>query len=188
MDLHSRLEAFRRALLEFKVDFRGEPLSGPAFEGMFLSLVACESVRSGKNKVYLIGNGGSAAVASHVMVDLVRKGLGAFTLLEPSVLTCLSNDIGFDSSFSEQIKVQGKPGDVLIAISSSGESKDILNAVKMAKRLDMLVVTFSGFEPDNFLRSMGDLNVCVASTEYGVVESAHAAILHALIDGVLKGR
>ena len=105
------------------------------------------------------------------------------------VLTCLGNDFGFEFIFSKQIEFHAREGDVLIAISSSGRSADILRGVEVAKAKGMYVCTFSGFSDDNPLRKTGDLNWYVASGEYGFVKLAHQILIHCALDNkqVLEG-
>lgn len=133
--------------------------------------------------LHLIGNGGSAAIASHMAIDFFNRG-GIRTVNPPdaAALTCLGNDFGFDQVYARQIEGRFDPGDLLIAISSSGRSPDILNAVAAARGLSGTVITLSGFEAANPLSSMGDLNFHVPSDDYGPVELAHLAILTAILD------
>ena len=135
------------------------------------------------HKVVIVGNGGSAAIASHTAIDLSKNaGIRAIALNDVSAITCLANDYDFEEIFAKQVEFYGQPGDVLVAVSSSGKSKNVLNAVRTAHSMSMGVVTFSGFEADNPLRKMGDLNFYVPSDRYGLVEVAHQLLLHAVID------
>jgi D-sedoheptulose 7-phosphate isomerase len=135
------------------------------------------------NKVMFIGNGGSAGIAGHLAIDFAKNGgVRSVTFNDASSLTCLGNDLGYDQVFSKQVEMQGLPGDILIAISSSGASKNILNAAAAAKTMKCSVVTLSGFTADNPLRRLGALNFFVPSGVYGFVETAHQAILHAILD------
>ncbi|MEO8419927.1 MAG: SIS domain-containing protein [Hyphomicrobium sp.] len=135
------------------------------------------------NKVILIGNGGSAAIASHHAIEFLKNGgIRALALNDPAALTCLSNDLGYANVFSEQLKIQGVPGDMLIAISSSGQSVNILKAAEVARSHGMKIATFSGFQPDNLLRGRGDANFYVNSNQYGFVEVAHHALIQAILD------
>src|SRR6185436_20185844 len=99
-----------------------------------------------------------------------------------AVLTCLGNDLGYDQVFARQIQAHARAGDLLIAISSSGNSANILNAVAAARARRADVITLSGFAPDNKLRGRGDLNFWVPNGLYGFVEIAHLAICHAILD------
>ena len=134
----------------------------------------------GRRRVLLVGNGGSAAVAAHIANDLVKLGIAAMSLSEPAVLTCLANDNGYADVYARQVYAHANPGDKLVAISSSGRSPNILNAVAAARDCYAQVITLSGFDPDNPLRKLGDHNYYVSSHNYGVVECAHLAILHSI--------
>jgi D-sedoheptulose 7-phosphate isomerase len=171
-----------RALSAVRVsDAEGKPLSMQAgFD--WLSETARRANASG-NKVILIGNGGSAAIASHHAIEFLKNGgIRALALNDSAALTCLSNDLGYANVFSEQLKIHGLPGDLLIAISSSGQSVNILKAVEVARANRMEIATFSGFQPDNLLRARGDVNFYVNSNRYGFVEVAHHALIQAILD------
>lgn len=136
-----------------------------------------------RGQVFVIGNGGSAAIASHLATDLLKNGgLRALTFNETSLITCLSNDLGYEFVFARPLEICLKKTDLLVAISSSGKSKNILAAVLTAKKRKSFVVTLSGFDSKNSLRSMGNINFYVPSFSYGFVEIAHSAICHCLAD------
>jgi D-sedoheptulose 7-phosphate isomerase len=101
---------------------------------------------------------------------------------DPSALTCLGNDLGYENVFAKQIEFHARAGDLLIAISSSGRSPNILAAVTAARARNCRVVTYSGFTEDNDLRRTGDVNFFVRSREYGFVEVSHLALCHAVLD------
>lgn len=135
------------------------------------------------NKMFYIGNGGSAAIASHMATDISKNaGLRATAFNDASAITCLGNDYSFDQIFSKQLHLHAAPGDVLVAISSSGNSDNILNAVKVARNHGCTIITMSGFSPKNKLRKLGELNVYVPSQEYGFVEIMHHCLCHAITD------
>lgn len=135
------------------------------------------------NKLIFIGNGGSAAIASHMATDYSKNGnLRSLALNDGSMLTCLGNDLGYENVFAKQIDMLANAGDVLIAISSSGRSANILNAVEVARKRGCTIITLSGFEPDNPLRTKGSLNFYVKSRQYGYVEIGHLAMCHAILD------
>jgi D-sedoheptulose 7-phosphate isomerase len=136
----------------------------------------------------LIGNGGSAAIVSHVQNDLCKQaGIRALVFTEPPLLTALGNDCGYDSVFELPVELWASSGDLLIAVSSSGRSENILRAVHAATLQGCQIVTLSGFQADNPLRCMGDVNFYVPAHTYGFVESAHMALAHCLIDHVVAG-
>jgi D-sedoheptulose 7-phosphate isomerase len=142
-----------------------------------------ERARSNRASVYVIGNGGSAAVAGHLVNDLVKVGrVRAFTLHDSSLLTCLANDYGYENAYAQALAQMALPGDVLIAISSSGRSMNIRNAAAQLWGKGGTVITLSGFAADNPLRALGDLNVWVDSSDYGMAEVGHQFILHHLSD------
>jgi D-sedoheptulose 7-phosphate isomerase len=135
------------------------------------------------NKLVFVGNGGSAAVASHMATDYSKNAnVRALALNDSSMLTCLGNDLGYDRVFAKQVELYARPGDILIAISSSGRSANIINAVSAARDTKCAVVTLSGFTSDNPLRTLGDINFFIASNRYGFVEIGHLAICHAILD------
>lgn len=132
---------------------------------------------------YLIGNGGSLAIAAHMATDFNLAGLTSFALVDPIALTSHANDFGVEAMFTKQLEMaHPKLGDVLIAMSCSGKSPNILDAVKYADAQGMRVMTFSGFEHDNPLRTLGEINFYVPAAQYGFVQLAHETILHAACD------
>ncbi|MES9869651.1 MAG: SIS domain-containing protein [Sedimenticola sp.] len=152
-------------------------------EAMRIGIDMIGSVNRNNGKVMIIGNGGSAAIASHLSIDLARNGgVPAMTFNEATSLTCFGNDFGYEHVFSHQVALNGDKNDLLIAISSSGASENILNAVAKARSRGCSVMTLSGFRSDNPLRSKGDLNYYVSSDHYGRVELSHMTLCHALID------
>jgi D-sedoheptulose 7-phosphate isomerase len=134
-------------------------------------------------KIIVVGNGGSAAIASHTAIDYLKNGgIHTVTFNEASLVTCFGNDYGYEYVFAKPIeKVTGK-NDILIAISSSGKSKNILNAVESFSKLGKRVITLSGFKKTNPLRKMGHINIYVSSMEFGFVELAHQIFLHMILD------
>jgi D-sedoheptulose 7-phosphate isomerase len=146
---------------------------------------AAHEAHDAGNKLIFIGNGGSAGIASHLAIDFSKNGgLRALAFNDPSALTCLGNDLGYQNVFAKQLDFHAQPGDVLIAFSSSGRSQNILEAVKMARSRGCKVVTYSGFSEDNELRQTGDINFYVSANknEYGFVEVAHLALCHVVLD------
>ena len=124
------------------------------------SVEAARRAAAQGNKIIFAGNGGSAEIASHMATDYSKNGgLRAWAMNDGSMLTCLANDYGYEQVFSKQIEFHGRSGDVLVAISSSGQSANILAAVSAARKLGCTVLTLSGFKPDNALRKTGDMNL-----------------------------
>ena len=135
------------------------------------------------NQVIFIGNGGSASISSHMAIDFWKNGhIKAVSFNDGAQLTCLGNDFGYEHVFEKPIEFFAEPGDVLIAISSSGKSENILRGVKAAKAKGCKAITMSGFNKNNPLRKMGDLNFYAPSNSYGFVEITHLAISHCILD------
>jgi D-sedoheptulose 7-phosphate isomerase len=138
-----------------------------------------------EGKIMLVGNGGSAAIASHMQNDLAKAGgLRALVFTEQPLLTAYSNDDGYESAYESSAKLWAEKSDVLIAISSSGSSKNILRTCEVIRSAGGRIITFSGFSQNNPLRSTGDVNFYVDSDSFGTVETAHAALGHFVTDSV----
>ena len=162
-------------------------------DGKALSVSAVEHLseflrkaRTAKKKVFFIGNGGSAGIAVHMTADFLKNGrMRAVDMYGAATITCLGNDYGYEYIFSKQLELLADEGDVLIAISSSGNSPNILLAADMMKMCGGTVVTLTGFREDNKLRQKGDYNLYVPSMEYGIVESIHNRILQQVVDEMM---
>jgi D-sedoheptulose 7-phosphate isomerase len=139
-----------------------------------------------RRSVYFIGNGGSAAIASHMAIDWMNKGgFSTRALNDPAALTCLANDYGYEDVFRRQLRdISGK--DLLVAISSSGKSPSILTAAKYAwEERGSGLLTLSGFNVTNPLNSYkGGVGMHIPSDNYAIVENAHMAILHAMLEAL----
>ena len=145
-------------------------------------------VHKNRKKVIFVGNGGSAGIASHQSVDYWKNGkIKAIAFNDSSLLTCIANDYGYPYVFEKPLQMFAEEGDLLIAISSSGNSENILNGVKAARNKNCSVVTMSGFRSDNKLSALGDLNFYVPSKdgEYGQVEIIHLALCHNVLDYII---
>lgn len=147
-----------------------------------LSLLVRTAHKAG-GKVIFLGNGGSAAIASHMAVDYSKnKGIRSLALNDAAMLTCLANDFGYAEVFAKQIEYQGRPDDVAVIVSSSGKSKNILAAADAARERNLrALVTLSGMDPNNRLRLRGNLNFYVPCVDYGLVELSHLALLHSVV-------
>ena len=138
-------------------------------------------------KLIFIGNGASASISSHMSTDYWKNGgIRAIAFNDSSLLTCISNDYGYKHVFEKPIEMFADTGDILIAISSSGKSENILNGVEAARLKNCHVITCSGFETNNPLRTLGDLNFFVPSKDYGPVEILHLSILHCIVDCIIE--
>ena len=169
------------------------------FETIFQGLKSIDSAQLGQavamvwashqtgKKIILVGNGGSAAMASHVAVDFTKAaGIRAINFNEADLITCFANDYGYERWVEKALEAYSDPGDLVILISSSGKSPNMLNGAQQAKAMDLSLVTVSGFSAANPLRKLGDLNLWVDSSEYNIVEMTHHVWLVAVIDYLIE--
>jgi D-sedoheptulose 7-phosphate isomerase len=144
-------------------------------------------LRKAGNMVYFIGNGASAAMASHISADLAKNAyLDTRVFTDLALITALANDLCYEEVFAEPLRRYLKKGDMLVAISSSGQSANIIRAGREARNLGGIVVTLSAMKPDNPLRTMGAYNFYVPADTYGLAETSHAAILHFWVDMMVE--
>lgn len=139
----------------------------------------------GGGKVLFAGNGGSAADAMHFAEELVvrfhknRRALAALSLLDASTVTCAGNDLGYEQIFSRQVEALGKPGDVFVGLSTSGNSPNIVLAMEAARQIGMVTVAFTGKDGGR-LRGACDVELLVPSPTTARVQEAHKLAFHAL--------
>jgi D-sedoheptulose 7-phosphate isomerase len=147
-------------------------------------------VNNNNKKIFIFGNGGSAAIASHFSVDLTKNaGLRCNNFNEADLITCFANDYGFERWVEKAVDFYGDEGDLLIVISSSGSSKNMLNGVQAARNGNFnAVVTFTGFADENPLRQLGDINLWVDSKAYNFIENIHQVWLLAIVDLIIGNR
>ena len=140
-----------------------------------------------EKKVIIAGNGGSAAMASHVAVDFPKAAcIRAINFNEADLITCFANDYGYENWVAKALEAYADKGDLVILISSSGKSQNMLNAAEKGNEMGLSVITVSGFLKGNPLRKLGDLNLWVDSTEYNIVEMTHHVWLVAIIDYLIE--
>ena len=138
-------------------------------------------------KVYVIGNGGSASIASHVSVDFAKvAGVPSSTFNNANLITCFANDYGYENWVTEAIKAYTNKNDMFILISSSGTSRNIVNAAKYCKKKSLNLVTLSGFKKNNPLSKLGKINFHIDSNQYNFIEMSHHIILVYLVDVFAK--
>jgi D-sedoheptulose 7-phosphate isomerase len=165
--------------------FGGAPLT--AAEGFDRWLRLTVAAQQAGRMLYFIGNGGSAMIAGHMAADACKNGgLRAMAFNDTSLLTAIANDVAFDSIFALPLTRLAQRGDLLIAISSSGESPNVVRALETARALEVGVVTLTGKSAGNTARTLGDLNFHVPADRYGWVESAHQLIVHYWFDQYLN--
>lgn len=140
-----------------------------------------------QSRLFFLGNGGSAAIASHMTADFMKNGgMNTYSLYDNAVVTCMGNDYGYEYIFSRPLEFLGNKGDLLVAISSSGNSQNIVNAIQAARKKSMKVITLSGFQKENRIVHMGTYNIHVPVSHYGIVESIHNLILQQIVDIILE--
>ncbi len=162
-------------------DASGRPY--PIDEAVEWAALMARATHDRGNKLMFIGNGGSAGTASHMAADYSKNaGLRSLAMNDACMLTCLGNDYGYEHVFAKQIETFARPGDFLVALSASGRSANILNAVTAARGTDCTVMTLSGFTADNPLRGMGHMNFFLSSDSYAFVEVGHTALCHAILE------
>jgi len=133
--------------------------------------------------IYFLGNGASASMASHFAADMAKNiGVKTMVFTDMSLLTAIANDLDYEQVYSEPLRWHMTNKDMVLAISSSGNSPNIVRAVVQAKKLGGTVITISAMGEDNAIRKLGDLNLYVPAKTYGLAETAHAAILHFWMD------
>ena len=147
-------------------------------------------VKNKNNKVIICGNGGSAAIASHVSVDLTKNAkVRSTNFNEADLITCFSNDYGYERWIEKVIDFYADEKDALILISSSGESKNMINACKAARNKKISkIITFTGHEKDNPLSKQGDINFWINSKAYNFVENIHQIWLLTIADLIIGKR
>jgi D-sedoheptulose 7-phosphate isomerase len=153
-------------------------------DGAFLKDFAkCLEMLNGVRNIFFVGNGGSNAVCCHMMEDFAKIGrFRTFGFSDPALITCFSNDYGYENAMAEWMKIYFEKGDLLVAISSSGNSPNIINATRCAQDLSGKIITLTGFKSGNKLSGLGHVNFHLPIENYGVVECFHQVILHALLD------
>lgn len=133
--------------------------------------------------IHLIGNGASASMASHFAADITKNcKIRAVVFTDSALITAMGNDYGYENCYSVALERYARPGDLLIAISSSGNSPNIVTACKKAIDMSLGLVTLSAMCPDNQIRQMGGLNFYIPAKSYGLAESTHSIILHHFTD------
>jgi len=148
-----------------------------------------QKIKKNKKKVILVGNGGSAAMASHVSVDLTKMcKIRAINFNEADLLTCFSNDYGYENWVQKALFYYADRRDLVICISSSGESQNIIKGAKFAKKIGCKVVTLTGFNKNNKVRKIGDVNLWLDSKNYNHIEMIHHTWLLSIVDYIAKVR
>ncbi len=177
MSWSKHLETLNRLTSKLETVYQGRPVTpDEAFDLLFARTLR---LRADNGTLFCIGNGASAAISSHFSADMAKNGaLHTEVFTDLALLSAISNDMGFENVYAEPFSRRAKAGDMLVAISSSGRSPNILKCVRRAADFHTDVVTFSAMDSDNPLRECGFLNFYVPARLYGNAESLHAMLLH----------
>jgi D-sedoheptulose 7-phosphate isomerase len=144
-------------------------------------------VKKSEKKLILAGNGGSSSICDHMVVDLNNAaGIKSINFNNPAMITCLSNDYGYENWLSKSLEYYANLGDLVIFISSSGQSKNMLVGASKAIDMGLSIVTLTGFSPNNPLRNLGHINLWVDSEKYNIVEMTHHIWLLAIVDYIIQ--
>ena len=178
----SWLRSLAKLLDESTCQHQGDPVS--LDQGLQTLLQIWSRQITNDRSVFWIGNGGSAALVSHVSQDLINKcRVRSLTFNDPSLITCMSNDYGYEQVFKRPLLTLAREKDVLMAVSSSGMSTNIVDAARSALEIGMDVVTLSAFSANNHLHKLPSTLSFHTPTEiYGHAELAHEALIHAVVD------
>ncbi len=156
-------------------------------EGIDRLVAAFTEHKKKQSQLFFVGNGGSSAIASHMTADFMKNGgMNTYSLYDNAVTTCMGNDYGYEFIFSRPLEFLAREGDLLVAVSSSGNSANIVNAIETARAKKAEIITFTGFRADNKAKTLGDINVYVPSFQYGIVESLHNLILQQIVDLIME--
>lgn len=180
---YNRMSKDKRWLIQYFERYRASLFQSDVAVQLIKLKGWMRNVQARGKKVIMAGNGGSAAIASHCAVDFTKNaGIRCINFNEADLITCLANDYGYEWWLKKAIEHYADAGDLAILISSSGKSPNIVNAARYAVERRLPVVTFTGFEPDNPLRSLGQLNFWLDSRAYNVIEMTHQIWLLAVCD------
>ena len=159
-------------------------LADPEIPGLITRLKdRISEARDAGRKLMLAGNGASASIASHLATDFSKQGkVRAMAFNDANLITALGNDCGYENWVAKALDFYADKGDVLILISSSGKSPNVVKAAQHAKKLGLYVAAFTGFAKDNPLGAIADINFWVDSRSYNVIECTHMIWLTAVVD------
>lgn len=173
--LNDYYELYRKALFETNVKAELEDFKE-----------ICMSLKARDNKLMMAGNGASATIVSHAATDFTKQAkVRSLCFTDSSLITAYGNDFGYENWVAEAVNSYYQNGDIVVLISSSGSSKNIVNAARKAKALGLTVVTFSGFSSENPLKQIGDLNFWLPSKAYNIIENTHSIWITTVIDMIL---
>jgi D-sedoheptulose 7-phosphate isomerase len=186
-------ESSPKSYLKEYYEALGQALDAVPEEALDRALDLLQNVRNMNKKIIVAGNGGSAAVAEHLTCDWMKgtrtsdgQTLRVVSLVSNVALnSALANDFGFENALSVHLEMIGEPGDVIVLVSSSGNSPNILKAIEVAKKVGISVIGMSGFKGGQ-LHERSDVSLFVPYENYGLVEDAHQMLMHVLAQTLVK--
>jgi D-sedoheptulose 7-phosphate isomerase len=177
--------------IQSSIEVKSKILNNQEFQKILsdVCIICCKTYQRG-GKVILAGNGGSAADAQHIAAEFVsrfkfdRPALSAISLsTDTSILTAIGNDYGFENIFARQLQAHGNKGDVFIAISTSGTSKNILESLKVCKELNIISIALTG-SGGGILEELADFSLCVPSQSTALIQESHIMLGHIICEAV----
>lgn len=176
----------KKSILEYLYEFKKIWKNENIIEELTKAKDMILEVNKNNGKIFIFGNGGSLSIADHFAVDMTKNAsVSTLSLGNSSMITCLSNDYGYDKWISKSIEYYVNDNDLVILISSSGSSLNIINAANICNERKIDLITFSGFDSDNKLKQKGILNFWVNSRAYNVVENIHQIWLLTIVDMII---
>lgn len=150
-------------------------------------VIDLKKIKKKKSKVLIFANGGSASIASHFSLDISNNtDIKCLNFNHPEYITCFANDFGYENWIKKVLEIYLEKEDIVILISSSGKSKNMINAAKFVKNKKNKIFTFTGFKKENPLKKYGNINLWVDSKNYNFVENLHQIWLLFLVDFLKK--
>lgn len=182
MNWNKNIKSLYQCLSEISFrNFEGTEIGSD--KGFFDWVLRTQNVRKSNNTIFFVGNGASASMACHFAADMAKNGkIKTQVFTDVSLITAIANDISYDEVFAEPIKLQMIKNDMLVAISSSGNSKNLIRASEECRKKGGQIVTLSAMKRENSLQSLGDINIYIPAQTYGWAESGHAVVLHYWMD------
>lgn len=155
-------------------------------ESLQTQLKKAIEVIENSSRLFFIGNGGSNSISSHMMEDYGKMArIPSYAFSDPPLITCYANDYGYENIFKEWLELHMQKGDTLIAISSSGNSENIVRGIEKAQEKGAGIITLSAFESTNKIATKGDVNFHIPVKSFGIAECFHQVILHVILDEII---
>lgn len=166
--------------------YRASIFESDVYEELIQFKNICEAVKNSSAKIMIAGNGASAAIASHAAADFTKQArVPSVTFHDPDFITMMANDFGYENWLAESIQVYHNLNDIVVLISSSGTSKNIINAALRARELGLTTISFTGFGLPNELTELSNVSFNLNSKAYNVIENTHSIWITTVVDMIL---